>query len=207
MDKLVDFKQKYDDKISLSLDALLKIPLIFRLDNATELFDEKYILEIRNCIEKVFTDFLRSREVEGQAVARELIDNCRKIENNLESIKNIAEQVEKEIFARYKEKMLKYLSDMEINELRIIQEAAILAERGCINEEIHRLETHTKRLKDLANDTHLEVKGKELDFLAQEMMRETHTIAAKTVSMDIHTQVLEMRREIEKIKQQAQNVE
>jgi uncharacterized protein (TIGR00255 family) len=82
-----------------------------------------------------------------------------------------------------------------------------MAEKGCINEEVQRLEIHTRRLKDLVNDNHVEVKGREADFLTQEMMRETHTIASKTNSMEIHDHVLEIRREIEKIKQQVQNVE
>ncbi|MCP4215715.1 MAG: DUF1732 domain-containing protein, partial [bacterium] len=69
-----------------------------------------------------------------------------------------------------------------------------------------RLETHTKRLKSLLTGKE-EVKGRESDFLTQEMHRETHTIASKTTSMDIHDHVLEIRREIEKIKQQVQNVE
>ncbi|HLP47159.1 MAG TPA: YicC/YloC family endoribonuclease [Candidatus Kapabacteria bacterium] len=207
LDKLVHFKQKYDDKISLSLDALLKIPMIFRLDYASEHFAENDTTKIFNCLEKVFADFLHSREIEGRAMAAELRGNCEKIGASLESVKSKADQVEREIFARFKEKMARYLSEAEIDERRIIQEAAIMAEKGCINEEIHRLETHTKRLKDIIDEPRLEVKGKEADFLAQEMMRETHTIASKTDSMDIHAQVLEIRREIEKIKQQVQNVE
>lgn len=207
LDKLVHFKQKYDDKISLSLDALLKIPMIFHLDYASEYFAENDMTKIFNCLEKVFTDFLHSREIEGRAMAVELLGNCEKIGASLESVKSKADQVEKEIFARFKEKMTRYLSEADIDERRIIQEAAIMAEKGCINEEIHRLETHNKRLKDIIDEPRLEVKGKEADFLAQEMMRETHTIASKTDSMDIHAQVLEIRREIEKIKQQVQNVE
>ncbi len=70
-----------------------------------------------------------------------------------------------------------------------------------------RVETHNTRLKDLLLDKGLEIKGKEADFLAQEMQRETHTIASKTDSLDIHQHILEIRREIEKIKQQVQNVE
>lgn len=207
LDKLTSFKQKYDNQISLSLDTLLKIPMIFRLDYATERFDEKNTAEIAGYIEKVFTDFLHSREIEGQATAVELLNNCEKIKASLEIIKCEADQVEKGIFAKFKEKMAKYLSETEIDDRRIAQEAAIIAEKGCINEEIHRLETHTKRFIDLIHDPLLVVKGKEADFLSQEMMREIHTIASKTDSMDIHAHVIEIRREIDKIKQQVQNVE
>ncbi|MDQ1353961.1 MAG: hypothetical protein QG657_4270 [Acidobacteriota bacterium] len=207
LDKLVHYKQLYGEHITLSMDALLKIPMIFRLEYSSEHFAEKEAAEIQGCIEKVFKDFLHSREIEGQAMATGLLGNCEKIQANLEAIKAEADQVEKEIFARFKEKIAKYLGELEMDERRIVQEAGIMAEKGCINEEIQRLETHVKRFKDLVHDTRLSVKGKEADFLAQEMTRETHTIAAKTNSMDIHEQVLEIRREIEKIKQQVQNIE
>jgi uncharacterized protein (TIGR00255 family) len=88
-----------------------------------------------------------------------------------------------------------------------VQEAAILAEKSCINEEISRIGTHNKRLRELLTDNAIETKGREADFLAQEMQRETHTIASKTTSMEVHKHVLNIRREIEKIKQQVQNVE
>lgn len=207
LDKLVHFKQKYDNQISLSLDTLLKIPMIFHLDFAAERFAEKDMAEIMGSIEKVFRDFLRSRDIEGQATAEALLDNCEKIKGSLDIIKSEADHVEKEIFARFKEKIAKYLCETEIDDRRIAQEAAIIAEKGCINEEIHRLETHTNRLIDIVHNPLLPVKGKEADFLAQEMMREIHTIASKTDSMEIHTHVLEIRREIDKIKQQVQNVE
>ncbi len=103
--------------------------------------------------------------------------------------------------------MSKYLEGFEIDERRIAQEAAILAEKSCISEEIHRLETHTKRLNVLFNDSKMGAIGREADFLSQEMLRETHTIASKTTSMETHEHVLDIRREIEKIKQQVQNVE
>lgn len=207
LDKLVHLKQPYGEHITLSMDALLKIPMIFRLEYSAEHFSEKEAEDIRGCIKKVFNDFLLSRETEGQAMAAGLLANCDKIRANLETIKTEADQVEKEIFARFKEKIAKYLGELEVDERRIVQEAAIMAEKGCINEELQRLETHVKRFKDLVHDARLTVKGKEADFLAQEMIRETHTIAAKTNSMDIHEQVLEIRREIEKIKQQVQNIE
>ncbi len=207
LDKLVQFKQQYGENITLSMDALLKIPMIFRLEYSAEHFAEKDAADIRGCIEKVFGDFLHSRTTEGQAIEAGLLGNCEKIQTNLTVIKAEAEQGEKEIFTRFKEKIAKYLDELEMDERRIVQEAAIMAEKGCINEEIQRLETHVKRLKDLVHDPRLAVKGKEADFLAQEMMRETHTIASKTNSMQIHEQVLEIRREIEKIKQQVQNIE
>jgi uncharacterized protein (TIGR00255 family) len=155
----------------------------------------------------VFNEFLECRDTEGSAILSDLQGSIKRIEANLKLLKKEATQLEKTIFSKYKEKIGKYLDDFEIDERRIVQEAAIMAEKSCINEEIQRLDTHSKRLKDLLLDTGIDVKGREADFMSQEMLRETHTIASKTASMDIHEQVLDIRREIEKIKQQVQNVE
>lgn len=207
MDELLFFKRKYKERITLSMDALLKIPMVFRLDYVSDHFDEVDLGYIRESVDKVLDEFVQSREVEGRSIAVDLQGSLEKIENNLKVLKKEADKLEKEIFIKFKEKIAKYLTDIEIDERRIAQEAAILAEKSCINEEIQRLETHTFRLGKLVSDKTVEVKGRESDFLSQEMMRETHTIASKTASMSVHEQVLEIRREIEKIKQQVQNVE
>ena len=207
LDELLYFKRKYKEKVGLSMDALLKIPMIFRLDYMEDHFDERDAVEIKKNIKKVFIEFLESREEEGNAILKDLQGSIKKMEATLKRIKKEADQLEKNIFKKYKEKISKYLEAFEIDERRIAQEAAMLAEKSCINEEIHRLETHTKRLNILFNDSKMEAIGREADFLSQEMMRETHTIASKTTSMETHEYVLEIRREIEKIKQQVQNVE
>lgn len=207
LDELLYFKQKYKEKISLSMDAILKIPMIFRLDYVSDHFDDTDLLTIRESVNKVLNDFTASREVEGNAIARDVLDGINKIETNLALLKKETEKVEKEIFVRYKEKIARFLTDIEPDERRIVQEAAILAEKSCINEELQRLDTHNRRLKAIILDEKMEAIGREADFLTQEMFRETHTIASKTGSMEIHEKILEIRREIEKIKQQVQNVE
>jgi uncharacterized protein (TIGR00255 family) len=209
LDRLLPFKKKHKDKVSLSLDALLKIPVVFHLDYLNEHYSEEEIKRIRGFIEVVFTDFLKSREQEGRSIAASITASLAEIEEHLAFIEKEAEQVERELFAKFKEKISRYLREYEYEaeERRILQEAAIMAEKGCISEEMNRLATHTKRLRELLADGALEVKGREADFLAQEMQRETHTIASKTVSMEVHGRILQIRRAIEKIKQQVQNVE
>jgi uncharacterized protein (TIGR00255 family) len=186
---------------------LLRIPMIFHLDYQPDNYNPFEKEEIEKFILGVFQDFLQSREDEGQSILADMMVSMEKIENELVIITAEAEIMEGELFVKFKEKMARFLKDYEVDERRMLQEAAILAEKSCINEEINRLTTHTKRLKDLCMDATMEIKGREADFLAQEMQRETHTIASKTTSMNVHKSVLNIRREIEKIKQQVQNVE
>lgn len=206
LDELLYFKKKYKD-VTLSLDSLLKIPMIFHLDYFTENYSDYERSELTRFITSVCDEFLQSRTNEGQAILTDVMASIEKLENSLKSVEAEAGNVEKELYLKFKEKIARFLKDFEIDERRIAQEAAILAEKGCINEEINRLGTHTKRLKEMLLHDHIEVKGREADFLAQEMQRETHTIASKTTSLEIHKEVLNIRREIEKIKQQVQNVE
>jgi uncharacterized protein (TIGR00255 family) len=209
LDELLPVMKRYKNKIGLSLDSLLKIPMIFHLDYLPENYTQEERDEIQRSIEMVFADFLKSREQEGKSILANMLKSIEEIENHLEFVEKESNKVENELFLKFKEKISKYLKEYEheVEERRILQEAAILAEKGCINEEINRLATHSQRLKELLSDDIVEVKGREADFLAQEMQRETHTIASKTNSMEVHEHILHIRREIEKIKQQVQNVE
>lgn len=207
LDKLLPIREKYGESINLSLDFLLKIPMIFHLEYVSDDFEESDWNKMRGFIEKIFKEFLQSREAEGKYIQKDLLTSIKKIEKHIKIFKKNSEELEKEIFLKYKERIEKVLQDYEMDEKRILQEAAILAEKSCINEEINRLETHTLRLKEMVKDKKANIMGREADFLAQEMQRETHTIGSKTDSQEILTYILETRREIEKIKQQVQNVE
>ena len=207
LDRVVHFVKKYKGSLNLSIDPFLKIPMIFHLDYIFENFSDDNIKNIKNSIEKVFNNFLQSRIVEGESILKNLLISIEKIKSNLDIIDAEKENLENEIYSNYKEKIKKLLNGIEIDEKRIVHEAAIAAEKSCIAEEINRLSIHNKRLKKLLQSKEMDQKGKEADFLLQEMQRETHTIASKINSMDIHKYVILIRREIEKIKQQIQNVE
>lgn len=204
LDKIVHFNKKYKGSLNLSIDSFLKIPMIFHLDYIFENFSNE---NIKNSVKKVFDNFLQSRIKEGEYILKNLLKGIKKIEDNLDIIEDEVGNLEHEIYLNYKEKIKKLLNGIEIDERRIVHEAAIAAEKSCIAEEINRLKSHSKRLKELVQSKKIDQKGREADFLSQEMQRETHTIASKTNSVDIHKYVILIRREIEKIKQQVQNVE
>jgi uncharacterized protein (TIGR00255 family) len=181
--------------------------MIFHIDCDPERLSPKSRLDIKKAITKVFAAFLESRRQEGRCIQRDLLLGIARIENVAKTIHVREKDLEKEAFRNYRKKIEKYLKDLPIDEKRIAQEAAISADKTSIAEEINRLRTHTQRLKRLLQDTRIATQGREADFLTQEMQRETHTIAAKTSCLDIHQQILLIRREIEKIRQQVQNIE
>jgi uncharacterized protein (TIGR00255 family) len=158
-------------------------------------------------VKKVFNQFLRNRISEGQAILADLMTSINRIRDDAAWIEKEAKKLERENFRKYGEKIHKLLSGIEIDEKRIAQEAAIAAEKSCITEEVNRLKAHHRRFRQLAVSKQIPTKGRELDFLCQEMQRETYTIASKVDSLPIHDRILLIRREIEKMRQQIQNVE
>jgi len=207
LEKMNRFNRRHRFPINLSLDSLMKIPMIFHLDYEFDKMSPASLNLIRESISGVVDKFVESRAEEGDYIRRSIGASLQRIETYLTEIEAAADIVEKQVFASLQEKIRRFVKEYELDERRIAQEAAQAAEKSCIREEIQRLETHTRRMGDLLDNDDVNVKGREADFLSQEMLRETHTIASKTGSLDIHQQVLMVRREIDKIRQQVQNVE
>jgi uncharacterized protein YicC (UPF0701 family) len=175
--QVMPLQKKFGPGLSLSLDGLLKLPMVFHLDGDLE------------------------------RLGRKVHDSLALIESHIRVIGAMEKVFERDMFLNYKKKIARFVKGIPIDEKRIAQEAAISAEKGSIAEEINRLKTHSQRLKSQLSDKAHDTVGREADFLSQEMLRETHTIAAKTSCLDIHQHILIIRREIEKIRQQVQNIE
>ena len=145
------------------------------------------------------------RVVEGQELAAELNSRLENIERQMPAIENEAARLP----AVYREKLIKRLQEIaagaQVDETRIAQEAVMLADRSDISEEITRLKSHITQLRDLVHST--EEAGKRLDFILQEMNREANTILSKSNDLAISDAAIVIKTEIEKLREQSQNVE
>ncbi len=203
------YKDKYKEPIDFSLDSLLRLPMLFKLEQIEDNFNDVYPQEIKNSLEEVLDALIKSKAEEGNYLLS-YIKNCLdKIEESLKILKEKSEEFELALMDKYRKRIEKLLEkwNLSIDENRLIQEVAIMSDKSCISEEISRLSVHCKRFHSLIEETDIDSKGKEGDFLAQEMLRETHTISAKLSNLAAHDQLLIIRRESEKIKQQIQNIE
>jgi uncharacterized protein (TIGR00255 family) len=207
MKRIAPLQKKYGHSLTLPLDSLLRLPTVFHLDQDLEQLGRNEQLCLKRSIARVFADFLESRRQEGLCIRQDLLASIAVIEDHVQTIRGREKDLEKDAFASYRKKIAKYLGELPIDEKRIAQEAAISADKASITEEINRLRTHTQRLKRLLQDKTIATRGRDADFLTQEMQRETHTIAAKTNCLDVHQHIILIRREIEKIRQQVQNIE
>ncbi|OAT81428.1 YicC/YloC family endoribonuclease [Desulfotomaculum copahuensis] len=145
------------------------------------------------------------RRAEGARLQVDLLERLARIEELTRQIEARSPQVVKEYHTRLKQRLAEWLAGGPLDEARLATEAALFAERSNINEEVVRLYSHLAQMRNfLAAE---EAVGRKLDFLLQEMNREINTIASKAGDLEIGRAVVEVKSELEKIREQVQNIE
>jgi uncharacterized protein (TIGR00255 family) len=147
----------------------------------------------------------RAREQEGQALARDMRERVQKLRRVASALRRRTKELVPELSHRLRERVNTLLQTRTVSEERLLQEVALLAERSDVTEEIVRLESHLDRLRDLLRSSG--AVGKPIDFLLQEIHREINTIASKSADLKVTDLTLEARGEVEKLREQVQNVE
>lgn len=146
---------------------------------------------------------MRARE--GEALARDVLVRLDLLENLKDGVASICSEVAKAREQKYRERLQSLFGDIEFDENRVLQEAAFFAEKADISEEVTRLSLHIGQLKKILRDG--DTIGRKVDFLLQELNREVNTIASKADEYRISSIAVEMKAEIEKIREQAQNIQ
>ena len=150
--------------------------------------------------------FNQMREKEGASMERDILNRKEIVARHLNKMKKKVENSQETYMKMLRERIGELLKDtVEIPEEKVLTEAAFLADKANITEEIVRMESHLIQLEDIVNGE--EIQGRKLDFLIQEINRETNTIGSKVSNLDITKGVIEIKSEIEKIREQIQNVE
>lgn len=147
----------------------------------------------------------RMRAAEGESLARDLVHRTSKIEQLIARISERAPIVAEEYRARLEARLRELLADVPIDETRIAMEAAIYADKINVTEELVRLASHIAQVHSVIEQA--EPAGRRLEFLVQEMHREANTIGSKSQDVEISHMVVEIKSELEKIREQIQNIE
>lgn len=201
---LKDISQKYN----LSLDSSASVALRFP-DVLTQTRDETDIEEIwtdvRQVLDEALQDFLHQREAEGARLAQDISGKCAQIENAVKEIEDRLPQIEADYMQKLRARIEELLGDTKIDEQRLLTEVAIMADKLAVDEEIVRLRSHTRSLKEMFENGIAE--GKKMDFYIQEMNREINTTTSKIGDIDITKTAIEVKSIIEKIREQVQNIE
>jgi uncharacterized protein (TIGR00255 family) len=189
---------------TLKLDHYLKFSEILEPDgNFTA--DEEVWQFVRQAVEKALVQLKTMRDQEGAILAVDLARRIRVLEERVGTIEILAKERAPETLKRMRERLQQLMQDAEIDENRLLLEIALLSDRMDITEECVRLKSHAEVfLGALDRDSGV---GKKLTFLLQEMNREVNTICAKASSADISHLAVDMKDEIEKLREQVQNLE
>lgn len=189
------------------LNIIAKLPNVL-LPKKDDLSPE-FVVGVEAAVNDALEDLEKMREIEGEILKKELDFRLTEIENRLPPIETESGKVAEEYRQRLTKKIGEFLakseSQIEIDQARLAQEVAYLADRSDISEEIQRLKSHIEQFRQIMEDEK-EV-GKRLDFLSQELNREANTIASKTNNIIVKENALTIKSEIEKIREQVQNVE
>lgn len=197
-------KDKYDIKEGLSVSLIAKFPDVIILKQEEE--DMENIWKILSVpIEDAISLLVEMREKEGLKLKKDILLKCDYIKQLLDKIEKRSPFVVGEYKEKLNERLKELLQDYQIDENRIAMEVAIFGDKACIDEEIVRLNSHLVQLRETFNLD--EPIGRKLDFILQEMNRETNTIGSKANDLEITNSVLNIKNEIEKIREQIQNIE
>lgn len=199
------------DEFSLSgepdLNVIARLPnvLIAKKDEV----DAEFVIGVEKAINSALDDLEKMRENEGRMLKDELASRIDEIEARVPAIEteseNISEEYRLRLSKRIGEMLSRSDSQIEIDQARMAQEIAYLAEKSDISEEIARLKSHIEHFRTIMEED--KDVGKRLDFLTQELNREANTITSKTGNMVVKENALAIKGEIEKIREQVQNVE
>ncbi|MBR6985304.1 MAG: YicC family protein [Ruminococcus sp.] len=188
----------------LSLSKLIKLPDIFNIQKAPD--DEEQIWnDVSLTAQEALERFVSMRSIEGEKLRADIVGKADGIIGMVAKVEELSPKTVENYRAKLTQKLNEILESKDIDQQRIVTEAAVFAEKIAVDEETVRLRSHIAQLKDMADSD--EPVGRKLDFIVQEMNREVNTIGSKAQDLDITKIVVDMKAEIEKIREQIQNIE
>lgn len=193
-------------KIDFQVDIyqLAQFPDVISVEENEEDFETVWLV-VQKALDSALNHLVEMRLREGSRLYEDLCERKSKIARMLAEIKERAPELSTEFRNRLKNRLNVLLDDVEVDEARLMSEVVIFAERSSIEEEVVRLSSHLDQLTEILNSSdHV---GRKLDFLIQEMNREINTIGSKAGDIVISSLVIEIKSELEKMREQAQNLE
>jgi len=201
---LLELKREFDLTDDITLQTLIGLRDVFiQCEPAVEVavFSEG----LEEAIDGAITALREMRSKEGENLCRDLMSRIDSIEHSLNVITARAPQIVMEYQNRIAERIKEITVGMAVDEIRLNQEVAIMAEKSDITEEIVRLGSHIHQFRELVSSD--EAAGRKIDFLIQEMGREINTIGSKSNDLEISRNIVEIKSELAKLREQAQNIE
>ena len=189
----------------ISIMKVSRLPDVLNVvqDDNTDLFWNELVI----AIDEALIGFIQTKEKEGSKLAEDMQIRLDNVFQNISKISEYSSGLIEQYVVKLRDRIKEMLQTDIVDEARIAQEVVIYADKTSIEEEVTRLKSHIAQFKELLNTKDIVKVGKKLDFIIQEMNRETNTIGSKANCLEITNLVIEIKTELEDIREQVQNIE
>jgi len=189
--------------ISVTVDQMMKSQDIYISDDKDD-FTEELKTTFFNAVKDAIKQLDKIRSTEGNNLKKDLETRLKNVETYVSQIASKSSKQRGEDFNKYKKRIFELVEDVSLDEQRLLQEVAIIAEKKDISEEIVRLGSHIQLYNTYFDD--VEYAGRKMNFMLQEMGREVNTIGSKTDQIEVSHLVVSVKDELEKMREQVQNI-
>lgn len=203
IDELKKLAKQEEISANIEVTEISKLPDVLSIQNKQE--DERIKNELLETVSQATTKLVQMRTIEGSKIAEDLLVRIKVIQEKVKEISSLSTGLIEEYVVKLEGRIKEILKNQEIDEARLAQEVVIYADKCSVEEEVTRLKSHISQFEKLLNSE--EAIGKKLDFIIQEMNRETNTIGSKANHLEITNEVIDVKTELENIREQIQNVE
>ena len=201
---LKQMEEEFGLENDIRVSTLSRYPEVFTMEEQSE--DEEELWNgLKETLEGAFGQFVRTRQTEGENLKRDILAKLDRLSKLTAYIEERSPQIVSEYRAKLEEKMKELLTDTQIEESRIAAEVILFADKICTDEEVVRLKSHISHMRNTLDEK--DEIGRKLDFIAQEMNREANTILSKANDIEVSDYAISLKTEIEKIREQIQNIE
>ena len=203
--QLQDLAKENNLSQDINVIDIAKLPDVLNITSKQD--DETIKEDILQVTNEALEKLIEMRTFEGNKIAEDLITRIDSIQEKVEEISSISTGLIDEYVVKLEKRIQDILKTEEIDKNRIAQEVVIFADKCSIEEELTRLKSHMAQFKKFINNDNKVAIGKKLDFIIQEMNRETNTIGSKANKLEIINNVVDVKTELENIREQIQNIE
>ncbi len=201
---LRQMEEEFGLENDVRVSTLSRYPEVFTMEEQSE--DEEELWNgLKEALEGAFGQFVETRKAEGENLKKDILSKLDSLETEIVFVEERSPQIVAEYRAKLEEKMKELLADTQIEDSRIAAEVILFADKICTDEEVVRLKSHIQHMRATLEEK--EGIGRKLDFIAQEMNREANTILSKANDLEVSNHAITLKTEIEKIREQIQNIE
>ena len=204
MKYLKQMEEEFGLENDVRVSTLSRYPEVFTMEEQSE--DEEELWNgLKEALEGAFTQFVETRKTEGENLKKDITSKLDLLSEQIGFIEERSPQIVAEYREKLEDKMKELLADTQIEESRIASEVILFADKICTDEEVVRLKSHISHMRNTLEEK--DEIGRKLDFIAQEMNREANTILSKANDIEVSDRAISLKTEIEKVREQIQNIE